>query len=84
MPHFLIKAKYTAASVKAMIANPQDRQKAAAAAIAAAGGKLHSFYMAFGHDDVIAICEMPDAVSAAAGSMAIASTGALASRRCRS
>jgi uncharacterized protein with GYD domain len=75
MAHFLIKAKYTAASVKAMIANPQDRQKAAATAIQAIGGKLLSFYMAFGQDDVILIFEAPDAVSAAAVSMAVAGSG---------
>jgi uncharacterized protein with GYD domain len=79
MAHFLIKAKYTTASVKALIANPQDRQKAAATAIQAAGGKLVSFYMAFGHDDVIAIFEAPDAVTAAAVSMTIGGSGALAS-----
>lgn len=77
MPHFMLKVKYSAASVKALIANPQDREKAAAAAFQAAGGKLHCFYMAFGHDDVIAIGELPDAVTAAATSMVLGGSGAM-------
>jgi len=79
MPHFMIKVKYTAASVKGMIANPHDRQKAAAAAIEAVGGKLLSFYMAFGHDDVISIYEAPDAITAAALAMAVGGAGGLSS-----
>ncbi len=79
MPHFLIKAKYTAAAVQAMIANPHDRGKAAAAAIERIGGRLHSFYFAFGPDDVIVIFEAPDAPAAAAVSMAIGGSGVLAS-----
>lgn len=78
MPHFLIKAKYTAASVQAMIANPHDREKAAAAGIEAAGGKLHGFYFAFGPDDAIVLFEAPDATAAAAISMAVGGSGALA------
>lgn len=77
MPHFLIKVKYTSAAVQAFIANPQDREKAAATAFQAAGGTLRCFYMAFGHDDVIAIGEVPDAVTAAAISMVLGSSGAM-------
>lgn len=79
VPHYLIKVKYTTATVQALIANPEDRQKAAAAAFQAAGGKLHSFYMAFGHDDAFAIGELPDAVTAAAISMVVGGSGAVAS-----
>lgn len=79
MPHFLIKVKYSSAAVKAMIANPQDRQKAAAEAIEAVGGRLHGFYFAFGPDDVVAVFEAPDASTAAALSMAIGASGALSS-----
>jgi uncharacterized protein with GYD domain len=78
MPHFMIRARYSAAAVQAMIAKPQDRHKAAAAAVEALGGKLHGFYFAFGPDDVIAIAEAPDATAAAALSMAIGASGALA------
>lgn len=77
VPHFLFKVKYTAAAVKALIANPQDREKAAATVFQASGGKLHGFYMAFGHDDVIAIAELPDAVTAAAASMVLGGSGAM-------
>jgi uncharacterized protein with GYD domain len=78
MPHFLIKGKYTTDSIKAMIANPHDRKKAAAAGIEAVGGKLHSFYFAFGPDDVYVVFEAPDAIAAAAISVAVAGSGSLA------
>lgn len=79
MPHFLIRAKYSAASVQAMIGNPHDRKQAAAAGIQAVGGKLHEFFFAFGPDDAIVLFEAPDAVTAAAVSMAVGGSGALAS-----
>ena len=43
------------------------------------GGKLESFYYAFGEYDVVAIAEMPDNVSMAALSMTIGAGGNLSS-----
>jgi uncharacterized protein with GYD domain len=79
MAHFMIRARYSAAAVLALVANPHDRHKAAAAAVEALGGKLLGFYFAFGPDDVVALFEAPDATAAAALSMAIGASGALAS-----
>ena len=76
MPHFMIQMKYSADAVKAMVANPQDRKKAAAAAIEAAGGKLVSVYFTFGNKDVLAIYEAPDAISAIGLSMMLGASGA--------
>jgi len=40
------------------------------------GGKLHSYYIAFGEYDGVAICEFPDNTSAGACSLKASSTGA--------
>lgn len=76
MPHFMIQMKYSADAVKAMVANPQDRKKAAAAAIEAAGGKMVSAYFTFGAKDVVVIYEAPDAISAIGLSMVLGASGA--------
>ena len=76
MPHFMIQMRYSADAVKAMVANPQDRKKAAAAAIEAAGGKLHSIFFTFGAKDVMVIYEAPDAMSAIGLSMVLGASGA--------
>jgi uncharacterized protein with GYD domain len=40
------------------------------------GGSLEGFYYAFGEDDVYAIAELPDNVTAAAVSLAVSAAGA--------
>jgi uncharacterized protein with GYD domain len=62
-----------------MIANPEDRRKAAATYIESVGGKLHGFWYAFGAYDGINLWEAPDDVSMAAVALAIGSGGALSS-----
>ena len=76
MPHFMLQMKYSADAVKAMVAHPQDRRKAAAAAIQAVGGKLVGAYFTFGAKDVVVIFEAPDATSAIALSMTLGTSGA--------
>ncbi len=77
MPHYMFQGSYTTDALKAMVDSPQDREKAAAALIEAAGGKLHSMFFCFGAEDVIAIMEMPDDESAAACALAVGASGAL-------
>ena len=79
MPHFMFKAKFSAASVKGLIEHPEDRRKTVEKMMDAAGAKLHSYYMTFGETDAIVIFEAPDAATAGALSMAAASSGGLAS-----
>jgi uncharacterized protein with GYD domain len=76
--HFMISMKYSADAVKAMVANPQDRKKAATAAIEAAGGKMVGAWFTFGARDVIVIYEAPDAISAIGLSMVLGASGAAA------
>ncbi len=76
MPHYLFQARYTSDAIKAMIANPQDREAAGRALIEAAGGKLVSLYFAFGAEDVVAIVEAPDDETVAGISMVLGASGA--------
>ena len=48
-----------------MIADPEDRRKAASAYIESVGGKLHGFWYAFGSHDGYNLWEAPDHVSMA-------------------
>ncbi|MGB8812089.1 MAG: GYD domain-containing protein, partial [Paracoccaceae bacterium] len=60
MPFYLFQGRYTPASFKAMVDNPQDREASARALITGLGGKLHSFFFSFGPDDFIALVEAAD------------------------
>lgn len=77
MPHYLFQGRYSIDSMKAMVKNPQDRETAAKAVIESVGGKLHSMFLAFGRDDVVAIYDAPDDKAAAAVSMALGASGAM-------
>jgi uncharacterized protein with GYD domain len=76
MAHFLLQVGYTPEAWAAMLKNPQDRSKAVQGAVEALGGKVERFWMAFGDYDIVGVVQMPDAVSAAAFSMAVAAGGA--------
>ena len=76
MASFLLQVGYTPEAWSAMINNPQDRSKAVEPAIKKLGGKMDRFWLCFGDYDIVGIAEMPDNVSAAAFSMAIAAGGA--------
>jgi uncharacterized protein with GYD domain len=79
MSFYLWQASYTPEAVKAMMAKPQDRSQAAAQIIEALGGKLHHFFFSMGTSDLVALIEVPDDKAMVAGSMIVASTGALSS-----
>lgn len=76
MALYLTQVAYTPECWQALIKNPQDRMDAIRPAIKKLGGKVISGYFAFGDYDIVAITEMPDAVSAAAMAMAFAGGGA--------
>ena len=77
MAKYALHFSYSAESLAGMIKNPSDRADAARQLAESVGGSLESFYWAFGEYDGIAIVDIPDSVSAAAVSVAVASTGAL-------
>jgi uncharacterized protein with GYD domain len=79
MPHYLLQVGYNVEGVSGLVNNPQDRLAAVRPVVENLGGKIESFYYAFGDYDVIAICEFPDNVTAAAFSMGTTAGGALSS-----
>ncbi len=77
MPLYLTRFSYTPATWAKLIANPEDRRKAAQSYIESVGGKLHGFWYAFGTHDGYNLWEAPDNVSMAAVALAIGAGGAL-------
>jgi len=78
MPKYLLQASYTAEGAKGVLKDGGTKRRAAAqTAIESLGGKLDSFYFAFGDTDVFGIADFPDAASAAAASLAISASGAV-------
>jgi uncharacterized protein with GYD domain len=75
MASFLLQVGYTPDAWSAMVGNPQDRSKVVEPAIKKLGGRMDRFWLCFGDYDIVGIVEMPDNVSAAAFSMAIAAGG---------
>src|SRR5215210_472182 len=79
MPLYLSRFSYTPETWAKLIANPEDRRKAAEEYIESVGGKLHGFWYAFGEHDGYNLWEAPDDVSMAAVALAIGGGGALSS-----
>ena len=77
MPYYLTQASYTADSWAAQIKNPQDRAAQLGGMLESAGGKLHSFFYAFGDYDVVLISEAPDNATIAKILIAAAGAGAI-------
>jgi uncharacterized protein with GYD domain len=76
MPKFLIAATYNVEGIKGLIKDGgSKRREAAKAAIKSVGGKMESFYFAFGGTDAFVVLDAPDNTSAAAASAAINASG---------
>jgi len=76
MPKYLIEASYTAEGLKGLQKDKSSGRKAAVSKAAEAlGGKLDAYYFALGEHDVVAILDLPDAVSATALALAVSATG---------
>jgi uncharacterized protein with GYD domain len=76
---YLTRFSYTPETWSMLIANPEDRRKAATSYIESVGGKLHGFWYAFGSYDGVNLWEAPDNVSMATVVLAIGGGGALSS-----
>jgi uncharacterized protein with GYD domain len=79
MPHYLFQVSYSADSWAGLLKNPENRRETISKMFESVGGKLESFYFAFGAHDVVVIATLPDNVSAGAVAVAAASSGAVAS-----
>ena len=78
MPRFLIEANYNVEGAQGLIKDGgSKRREAAKTAIKSVGGKMESFYFAFGDTDAFVIFDVPDNASAAAASTAINASGSV-------
>ena len=74
MARYLIEAAYSRQGISDLIKTPQDRAEAIRPVVEGMGGKMESFYFAFGDYDAVVIVELPDNVTAAALAMAVGSS----------
>ena len=79
MPNYLLQVAYTSEGWASLVKNPQDRAEGVRPAIEQLGGRIESFYLAFGEYDLVCIMQMPDNASAAAFAIAAAAGGAVKS-----
>jgi uncharacterized protein with GYD domain len=76
MKKYLIKASYNANGVKGLIEDGGSKRKSEVQKMMAGlGGRLESFYFAFGEHDAYIIIELPDDVSAAAALLRVNASG---------
>lgn len=76
MAKFMFQGSYIGDGLKGLLREGgTPRVEAARKLFASLGGTLECFYFAFGSDDLVVICDLPDNVSAAAFSLAINGSG---------
>ena len=76
MPKYLFEARYTAEGAKGLAREGGSGQRSVMTKMTdSMGGKLESFYYAFGDVDLYAIAELPDNESAAAIALAVSQGG---------
>src|SRR5664280_3024163 len=72
MPKYLLEVNYTLDGVKGLAAEGGTARVAAATALVESlGGKVESFYFAFGDTDAYVVIDLPNNSSAAGGALAV-------------
>jgi uncharacterized protein with GYD domain len=78
MPKYLVQGTYSHEGTKGLIRDGGSKRRAVVEkTIAGLGGKVESFYYAYGATDVIVIVDLPDAVASVALGLAVGSTGSV-------
>ncbi len=78
MAKYLYHASYTAEGVRGLLKDGgSGRREAIRKMTESLGGTMEAFYFAFGEDDVYLIADVPDHVTAAAASLAVAASSAV-------
>lgn len=77
MAHYLVQVSYNNQGLSDLVNNPQDRSTHRGSVIESLGGRMESFYHAFGDYDAVVIAELPDNPSAAAIALAVGAGGAM-------
>ena len=78
MPKYFFQVSYTAEGTKGLLKDGGSKRRAhVEGLIKGLGGKVESFYYAFGETDVLGIVDLPDHVSIAALSLAVIASAAV-------
>ncbi len=78
MPKYLIEANYKDEAMKGLLKEGgSGRRQAVDKLLASVGGKVESFYFAFGDTDTYVVVEVPDNVTAAAVALTVGASGAM-------
>jgi uncharacterized protein with GYD domain len=78
MAKFLIEANYVGDGVKGLLKDGgTSRRDAVDKLLTSVGGKVESFYYAFGNTDAYVVVDVPDNITAAAVALTVAATGAV-------
>ena len=78
MPKYLVTGSYTVEGVKGVLKEGGTaRVEAVRKLVESVGGKLESFYFAFGDDDFFILTEGPNNVGTAAATMIASASGAV-------
>jgi len=76
VPKYLLEVTYTLDGIKGVRSKGGSARSAAAKELVEGlGGKLESFYFAFGGTDVYAVADLPDNASAAAAALTVTAAG---------
>jgi uncharacterized protein with GYD domain len=77
MPIFITRGRYSAESIKNLVAHPENREAQVSALVESAGGRLLSFYVTLGQYDFLTVVEAASAQQASAFILAAASSGSV-------
>jgi len=79
MALYMFRFGYTPETWASLVKNPENREEKVRQMLAESGATLEHLWYAFGDDDGFALISAPDNITAAAISVAIASSGAFSS-----
>jgi len=78
MPKYMFIGSYTAEGTRGLLKDGgTGRSGAAYELIGSLGGKVETFYFAFGGDDFYLVADLPGSAEAAAVALAVAASGAI-------
>ena len=78
MPKYLIEANYQGDAMKGLLKEGgSGRRRAVDELMASVGGKVESFYYAFGDTDAYVVVDVPDNVTATAVALTVGASGAI-------
>jgi uncharacterized protein with GYD domain len=78
VPKYLIKVSYTAEGMRGLLKEGGSARRAAVQkALEGVGGRVETFYYAYGDDDAYVIVEVPNATAGLATSLAVNASGAV-------